>query len=63
VQLPIPALLGAFWKIFFDDEMAITERKVNPGKILHNSSVILGKQIINILPEGLVLQVLFNYVY
>ncbi|KAF2813740.1 uncharacterized protein BDZ99DRAFT_436189 [Mytilinidion resinicola] len=52
IPLPIPALLGALWKVFFDDEMAITEHKVNVGKLLHNSSVILGKQIINILPEG-----------
>lgn len=36
----------------WDSELAISERSVKPGAILHNASLILGKQIINILPEG-----------
>lgn len=36
----------------WDSELAISERSVKPGPILHNASLILGKQIINILPEG-----------
>jgi nucleoporin POM152 len=39
----------------WDSELAISERSVKPGAILHNASLILGKQIINILPEGYVL--------
>lgn len=41
-----------FTKTLFDRELAIAENRVNVGKILQNSSLIMGKQIINILPEG-----------
>jgi nucleoporin POM152 len=44
----------ALTKIFYDRELAIAEIRVKPANILHNSSLILGKQIIHILPEGLV---------
>lgn len=46
------SLVAAMW----DSESAIGERHVKPGAILHNASLILGKQIINILPEGYVIQ-------
>jgi nucleoporin POM152 len=39
-------------KTVFDREMSISENSVRPASILHNSSLIMGKQIINILPEG-----------
>ena len=42
----------AFSKLLYDRELAISERKVKPADITHNSSVILGKQVIHILPEG-----------
>lgn len=42
----------AFTKLFYDRELAIAEISVKPANILHNSSLILGKQIIHILPEG-----------
>lgn len=52
IGLPLQAwaigLMGFLW----DSELAISERSVKPGAILHNASLILGKQIINILPEG-----------
>ena len=53
-RIPIPLLswLGAFTKILYDRELAVSERKVKPASILQNSSLILGKQIIHILPEG-----------
>lgn len=53
-QIPIPlgAWLGAVFKIMYDRELAISEHRVKPGDILQNSSIILGKQIIQILPEG-----------
>jgi nucleoporin POM152 len=39
---------------FFDSELTISERSVKPGAVIHNASLILGKQIVNILPEGYV---------
>lgn len=39
----------------YDRELSISERKVKPGDIIHNASLILGRQIVHILPEGLVL--------
>ncbi|KAF2871040.1 hypothetical protein BDV95DRAFT_544826 [Massariosphaeria phaeospora] len=48
VQAWALSLLGFLW----DSELAISERSVKPGPILHNASLILGKQIVNILPEG-----------
>jgi nucleoporin POM152 len=40
-------------KVAYDRELSISERKVKPGDIIHNASLILGKQIVHILPEGL----------
>ncbi|KAJ4384723.1 hypothetical protein N0V86_000325 [Didymella sp. IMI 355093] len=48
VQAWAVSLVGFLW----DSELAISERSVKPGSILHNASLILGKQIVNILPEG-----------
>ena len=53
-QIPIEAWLGAFTKVLYDREVAIAERSVKPASILHNASLILGKQIVHILPEGFV---------
>lgn len=53
-NIPVPWhgwLLGLA-KIFYDKELAISEHNVKVSSILHNSSLIMGKQIINILPEG-----------
>ena len=52
VQIPITTWLLTFTKAFYDRELAVSERSVKPASILHNSSLILGKQIIHILPEG-----------
>ena len=52
VQIPFMAWLGAFSKIFYDRELAVLERSVKPADVLHNASLILGKQTIHILPEG-----------
>ena len=53
-RIPIPLFtwLGGLTKVLYDRELAISERKVKPASILQNSSLILGKQIIHILPEG-----------
>ncbi|KAI1319580.1 hypothetical protein F5Y16DRAFT_97189 [Xylariaceae sp. FL0255] len=53
-NIPLPfqsALLGVA-KMFYDKEVAISEHNVKVSNILHNTSLIMGKQIINILPEG-----------
>ncbi|KAI1003702.1 Nucleoporin [Podosphaera aphanis] len=52
VQLPIEGWLLAFMKTLFDRELSISENSVRPSSVLHNASLIMGKQIINILPEG-----------
>jgi hypothetical protein len=51
-QLPIEGWLLFLIKTVFDRELSISENSVRPASILHNSSLIMGKQIINILPEG-----------
>jgi len=52
LQIPLEAWLIALTKTMYDRELAVSERRVKPASILHNSSLILGKQIIHILPEG-----------
>lgn len=52
IPIPITAWLGALVKVAYDRELSISEHRVKPADILHNSSIILGKQIIHILPEG-----------
>lgn len=42
----------AFLKVFWDREVAISEQYVKVSSVTQNASLILGKQIINILPEG-----------
>lgn len=46
------AWLSGLIKVAYDRELSISERKVKPGDIIHNASLILGKQIVHILPEG-----------
>ncbi|KAF2198989.1 hypothetical protein GQ43DRAFT_482856 [Delitschia confertaspora ATCC 74209] len=52
IGVPIQAWLFSLVTVFFDSEMTISEHKANPRAVLNNASLILGKQIINILPEG-----------
>ncbi|KAI2627533.1 hypothetical protein GGR54DRAFT_589363 [Hypoxylon sp. NC1633] len=53
-NIPVPwnSWLLGLAKVFYDKELAISEHNVKVSSILHNSSLIMGKQIINILPEG-----------
>jgi nucleoporin POM152 len=53
-RIPIPwgAWISGLVKVAYDREVSISERKVKPGDIIHNASLILGKQIVHILPEG-----------
>ncbi|KAL2263114.1 hypothetical protein VTK26DRAFT_8135 [Humicola hyalothermophila] len=39
-------------KVFYDREVAISEHSVKVSSIIYNTSIIMGRQIINILPEG-----------
>ncbi|KAL1601828.1 hypothetical protein SLS60_006743 [Paraconiothyrium brasiliense] len=52
IGIPVQTWFLSLAGFLFDSELAISERSVKPGPILHNASLILGKQIINILPEG-----------
>ncbi|KAF2738232.1 hypothetical protein EJ04DRAFT_486490 [Polyplosphaeria fusca] len=52
IGLPVNSWFLTLLAFFYDSELAISERSVKPGPIIHNASLILGKQIINILPEG-----------
>ncbi|OAL46284.1 hypothetical protein IQ07DRAFT_575339 [Pyrenochaeta sp. DS3sAY3a] len=52
IGIPVQAWLTGLVGFLWDSELAISERSVKPGAILHNASLILGKQIVNILPEG-----------
>jgi nucleoporin POM152 len=52
IPIPLMSWLGALVKVAYDRELSISEHRVKPADILHNSSIILGKQIIHILPEG-----------
>ncbi|KAJ5966000.1 Nucleoporin [Penicillium waksmanii] len=52
IPLPIGAWFAGLVKVAYDRELSISERKVKPGDIIHNASLILGKQIVHILPEG-----------
>lgn len=52
IPLPLFTWLGGLTKLLYDRELAVSERKVKPASILHNASLILGKQIVHILPEG-----------
>ncbi|KAI7246129.1 hypothetical protein KC335_g19581, partial [Hortaea werneckii] len=53
IGIPIAAAFGAVnrsvWGAY---ELAVNEHKVNPKNIEFNESLILGRQIIHILPEG-----------
>ena len=56
-HIPIPVItwLGGLLKFAYDRELSISEHLVKPASIIHNSSLILGKQIIQIMPEGSVI--------
>ena len=53
IPIPITAWIAALVRAFFGAfETAINEHNVNPDHIKFNESLILGRQIIHILPEG-----------
>ncbi|KAK3313914.1 hypothetical protein B0H66DRAFT_483061 [Apodospora peruviana] len=50
--LPWQTWILGLIKVFYDRELAISENSVKLSNILHNDTLIMGRQIINILPEG-----------
>ncbi|KAG5926133.1 hypothetical protein E4U42_003597 [Claviceps africana] len=52
IPLPWQTWLLGFAKVLYDREISISEHNVKMSSILNNHSLIMGKQIINILPEG-----------
>ncbi|KAH6606225.1 hypothetical protein Trco_005378 [Trichoderma cornu-damae] len=48
----IPTWLIGVARVLYDREMSVSEHHVKVSHILNNHSLIMGKQIINILPEG-----------
>lgn len=52
IGFPFQAWLLAFVKAVYDRELAVSEHSIRVSDLIHNSSLIMGKQIINILPEG-----------
>ncbi len=52
VMLPFQAVLAVVARNLYDRELSISEHRVRASSILHNSSLIMGRQIINVLPEG-----------
>lgn len=51
-QFPWQTWVLGLVKVFYDRELAISEHNVKLSNILYNHSLIMGRQIINILPEG-----------
>lgn len=53
IGIPVGAGFAAIGRSFWGAyEMAVNEHNVNPQSVMHNESLILGRQIIHILPEG-----------
>ncbi|KAF2144422.1 uncharacterized protein K452DRAFT_356623 [Aplosporella prunicola CBS 121167] len=52
IGIPIGVWITGIFKLVYDRELAIEEHNVDPWSVLHNESLILGKQIVHILPEG-----------
>lgn len=54
VGIPITVWLEVLAKSIYDRELSISEHNVRPAELFDSSSLITGKQVINILPEGYV---------
>ncbi|PNY24404.1 Nucleoporin [Tolypocladium capitatum] len=52
IPLPWQSWLLGLVKILYDRELSISEHSVKASSILNNHSLIMGRQVINILPEG-----------
>lgn len=52
MSFPWASILWGATKLVYDKELSLSDTRVNPNDVIHGSSIILGKQIINLLPEG-----------
>ncbi|KAI9652449.1 MAG: hypothetical protein M1831_006792 [Alyxoria varia] len=52
IHVSVSGAFIALLQVLWHKELAISEYSVKPANILNNPSLILGKQIIHILPEG-----------
>ena len=52
LSLPYGSVLTALARIFYNKELSLSDTRVNPGRLIDQADIILGKQIINLLPEG-----------
>ncbi|KAL4767419.1 hypothetical protein BDW60DRAFT_148829 [Aspergillus nidulans var. acristatus] len=52
IPIPVGIWLSGMMRLAYDRELSISGQSIKPGDIINNASLILGKQIINILPEG-----------
>ncbi|KAF2220050.1 hypothetical protein BDZ85DRAFT_268019 [Elsinoe ampelina] len=52
IPIPLGSALVAFSKLVYDRELAISERSVKYSSLMQDSSHLLGRQIVKILPEG-----------
>lgn len=49
---PIIAVFSSLWKLVYDRELSISERRVKWNDIIYNDTHIMGKYTVHILPEG-----------
>ncbi|GAM83184.1 hypothetical protein ANO11243_011700 [Dothideomycetidae sp. 11243] len=52
IPIPLGAALVSLSKLVYDREVTISGSKVKYSNVIHDSSLLLGRQIIKILPEG-----------
>ncbi|KAL4882326.1 hypothetical protein BJY04DRAFT_186847 [Aspergillus karnatakaensis] len=52
IPIPLTTWFSGAMKLAYDRELSISGQSIKPGDIINNASLILGKQIVNILPEG-----------
>ncbi|KAF4556171.1 Nucleoporin-like protein 2 [Elsinoe fawcettii] len=52
IPIPLGSALVALSKLVYDRELAISERSVKYSSLMQDSSHLLGRQIVKILPEG-----------
>ncbi|KAK5086831.1 hypothetical protein LTS08_007244 [Lithohypha guttulata] len=51
-SIPWVGLLTYFGRMVYNKELSLSDTRVDPGHLVDQSEIILGKQIINLLPEG-----------
>lgn len=52
IGIPVSSWVIAFTRLLYDKELSISGARVSPNEVLHNASLILGRQVVHILPEG-----------